>query len=172
MGSSVYVSDAVWERLDPRAGRLSRAQRFRVFLFSLAGAVVIAAVLLVFASGLLIPRFNGAADITSGRHPNYRVRATITNNGWAAERVSELRLSQSGVAVLSSTPRSVMVESGATDTFVLRIHISSCRDIRPVPLTVIADVHPAWGSQETRTMGVVGPLFASGLYSACHRPGS
>jgi len=168
MAANAFVPDAVWEGLDPSGARLSREQRLRVAAWSVAGLIAIVGFLVAFASGLFIPRVVAAVDLGSSGNRIYTVHAAITNDGWVAERVSDVRIVRPGLVLESGTPAARTIESGATVNVVFRVRLVSCSSVRPAPLSVAARVSPPWGPAGTRTLGHTGPFFFSGLWAACH----
>jgi hypothetical protein len=131
---TLYVSDEVWANLDPSAAQLNSAARIKVALWSVAAAVIAFAVLVLTASGLLMPRFTVESAAGGGSLRTCWQTMTIKNSGWFDEHVNAADLQPHGTgATMTRSLAGSDIQSGATRA--VRLHFSGpiCRQLLTAP---------------------------------------
>jgi hypothetical protein len=156
------LTDEVWARLDPHAGRLSRRQAWRLWLAVLACVVLLGAAVDGWRSGLVRPRFEPPSSQPSSADFNPQAREftlhlPLMNRGVLTETI--LVVGRSGPGLVLQAP---------TDTFPLRLAPNTGRDVSLRYRVTDCDAVPAgdwpipvrvsrpWGSVTT---GLLGPSF-------------
>ncbi|NUP46599.1 MAG: hypothetical protein HOW97_04705 [Catenulispora sp.] len=161
-----WVSDDVWRRLDPRAGALNRTQRRRLTWSAAAGAVVIAAAVLLDLSGLIHPRITMPADRADGgaAYKDTQIIArqiVVHNDGWTTVHVTGIGQDGPGLRLLGPAdpggPNKNSEIAGAqppfdlhpdqTVTMVVIYKITDCAAVSSSPFAVPVRVDSLWGTQ-------------------------
>lgn len=173
-----WVSDDVWNRLDPRAGALSRAQSRRLTWSAAAGAVVIIAAIFLNLSGLIHARIvmpedrsDGGAAYTDTKTIARQV--VVHNEGWTTVRVTGIGKDGPGLRLLgpddpggpnknSEIPGArppFDLHAGQTVTMAVIYKITDCAAVSDGPFPVPVRVDSLWGTQ---TVSIALPSVYSG----------
>ena len=150
-----YISDEVWSRLDPSAGRLSRRTAVRGFVAVVLALVLVVAGSVVWRSGLVVPRLvwpNSERDWEE--NPDWvRVHVLVSNDGWWPVTVREVGRSGPGLELLgvegwdrgvpSPFPATLPPRSGIGATVVYRI--TDCQGYPRGSWPLTAVVERPWG---------------------------
>jgi hypothetical protein len=145
------VSDEVWRRLHPDAGRLSRREAVRAWMVIVVAFAVVVAGVAVGKSGLVTPQLGwGLWGVTSAEPPTDTVTldVQITNRGLAPVTITRVGRSGPGLALIA-TQGQLPVRLAATKSVRVSLvfRITDC-DQRPTgswPVTV--EVDQAWRSR-------------------------
>jgi hypothetical protein len=153
---TVWVSDEVWARLDPKAGRLSARGRW-----ALAGAAVlvtaaVAGLWLVQSAGLVRPRLsleNGGWTAGTANPSTRAVEETTTvdNDGWTAVRVESVTGVAAGPRVVGVEGVPVTIPAHGSATITVHYRVTRCA---PPPTSLGFGLRVArWWGTETIGLG-------------------
>jgi hypothetical protein len=157
------VSDEVWNRLDPRAGALSRPLRRRLSAAITTAAVVLGAGLVVDYSGVVRPHLDRSGVGMSGvAMLNPKVIAQefgVRNNGWTTVRVVGIGQSGPGLRLLAPTDPDLRgsgisgkqppfdLHPGQTVEIAVAYLVTDCAAVTADPFPVAVRVDRPWGTQ-------------------------
>jgi len=158
----IEVSDEVWHRLDPAAGRLDRRTVWRLRLGIAVVSALLTVAALVWYSGVAVPRVRWSEEggFMWATGPDFVSQAVhVVNDGWLP--VSIVGAGRSGpglelVAVQDGPPDPVMVRTnplpyvlrpGQSLTLVVVYRITDCSVITKDPWPVPVRVQRPWGTQ-------------------------
>ena len=180
----IGVSDEVWQRLDPVAGRLPRRSVRRLRVIIAAASVLVTVAALVWYSGAAVPRLRWSEEggFMWATGPDFVSQAVhVVNDGWLT--VSIVGAGRSGpglklIAVQDGPPDPVMVRSnplphvlqpGESLTLVVVYRITDCSVITTDPWPVPVRVQRPWGTQTVDIpvppqVGTRNSGYASGPY--------
>ncbi len=158
------LTDEVWARLDPHAGRLTRRAALRLWLVVLACAVLAAGGLVGWRSGMVVARIEtdtfgswsgGSESLTID------VNVPVVNRGWRTETVVGAGRSGPGLnlqpALAGLFP--LTLAPGQGTSIPLRYDVTSCADVPQGDWPVPVRVRRPWGPQ---TVYVRGPGLSVG----------
>lgn len=164
-----WVSDEVWARLDPRAGRLTRRGRLALALGALGVAALAVAVWLAASSGLIRPRLSvapGWSGTFSHADHSFSETVRIDNTGWTDAHLRSVTTSVQGlrVSAVRGLPRTLAAGSSATVT--VHYAVSDCSLRWTGPSTFEVHVAQWWGSA-TVPLDTDDSALSTLAFSAC-----
>jgi hypothetical protein len=131
---TLYVSDEVWANLDPSAAQLNSGARIKVALWCVAAAGIAFAVLVLTASGLLVPRLTVESADSGGSFRTCWQTMTIKNSGWFDEHINAADLQSRGTgATMTRSLAGSDIPSGATRAVRLHFEGPKCRQLLTGP---------------------------------------
>lgn len=153
MATTAWVSDEVWARLDPDAGRLGRRGRWALTAVVIAAVAVCALGYAFLAAGLVRPRLTLRGDgweqaSSAARARTVTVIASLYNAGWTQVTVDSLTTSSHGLRVsgAEALPRTIRADTGTT--IAVDLQMTDCA--HPGPLVLLARVPRWWGTATVR----------------------
>lgn len=155
---TALLTDDVWMRLDPHAGRLTRRGAVRMWALVLACCLLGVAALAVFRSGLVTPRlerddFAGWSSSVERRFVT--VQLPIVNRGWRTETV--LGVGRDGPGLALEPPLAghfpVAIPPGTGVAITLRYQVTSCAAVPQGDWPVPVRVSRPWGVQTRYLLG-------------------
>ncbi len=177
-----YVTDQVWSRLDPSAGRLSRRTAVRGSVAVAVALVLLVAGSLVWSAGLVVPRLVWPND---GRdweeNPDWvRVHVLVLNDGSWPVTVRDIGRSGPGMQLLgvegwergtpSPFPVTLAAHTGIGATLVYRV--TDCAGYPRGSWPVTAVVERPWGVMTVDVVpGHDWPQWQEDIVSTWCRPG-
>jgi hypothetical protein len=153
-----YVSDEVWQRLDPAAGRLSRRAVLRGWIAVVTALALVLAGTVVWRAGLVVPRllWSNAEQHWVQTDDGFRMDVLLLNTGWWPVTVVGVGRSAPGLELLGvegdcrpegtgdrCVPLSLAPHTGVGMTLVYRI--SDCATAPMGDWPVTAAVRRPWG---------------------------
>ena len=145
------LPDDVWRALDPDAGRLSRRQRLHLWLAGVLALAVVAALTVVWQSGVVVPHIvRGASDDSwSADTATHRVTRTIEirNDGWGTAHVLSVGRSGPGIALRSvdtALPTDLPPSTGVVVT--LTYDVTDCAAVPQGNWPIPVRVQRPWGA--------------------------
>ena len=147
-----WVSDEVWARLDPRAGRMTRRGRLALAAILLLAALGVVAMIAVRHSGLFTPHVGAwASEVTIDEHDHSAVeRLHVGNNDWFAERVEGVSTRTPGVAIADWS--TATIPAGGDGTVTVRMDFD-CTAAAQGPVTVTLWLYRPWGNARATVWG-------------------
>jgi hypothetical protein len=139
------LSDETWQRLDRRAGRLSR----RDLRWFVLGSVVFAAVMATVLAGLVIPRLSATGTAGYGYEhdtPSMHYEFEIRNSGWAAVEVVGVGRDGPGLDLVSSSGAGTRIGGGEHASLGLRYDVTDCAAVPAEPWPVPVRIARPWGT--------------------------
>jgi hypothetical protein len=162
-----WVSDEVWQSLDPRAGDLSRRARRTLWLLEAVLLVAVALVLAALASGLGKARVIVEPSSLQLRTDSHPAEATmhITNVGSTTATISQIGADH-GVTVTSARGLPVHLKAHSQVTVTVQLSVTHCAAARQAPPQLTARVEQFWGHW-SRTSDPFDSLLAPLVDQAC-----
>jgi hypothetical protein len=152
------VPDEVWQRLDPRAGVLSRRAVIRNWIALAMALVLFIAGALVWRSGVIAPRLvwpDGMRAWSLHQSGLARVQFLVFNAGWAPVTVLEVGRSAPGLELVrvdggdvdfpAASPLPITLAPGTGIGVVLVYRVSDCETPPRGDWPVTARVQRPWG---------------------------
>jgi hypothetical protein len=152
------VPDEVWQRLNPRAGVLSRRSVMRNWIAFAVAVVLLTAGTLVWRSGVIAPRLvwpNGMDHWALDRSGLAQVPVVVSNAGWSPVTVLDLGRSAPGLELLrvvggdvdfpAASPLPVTLPPNTGIGVVLIYRVSDCETPPRGDWPVTARVQRPWG---------------------------
>lgn len=118
MGSP-FLSDEVWNQLDPTSARVPTRARLRALRWIIPAAVAGLLALAALASGLLIHKISITQTTATGTDRSCTETATVSNNGWFDERIDAVTFHLTGSGLRIVRPLPTTIPSGASATMTL-----------------------------------------------------
>lgn len=145
-----YVSDVVWQQLDPQAGRLSRRTAARLWAASALAVLLVVAAIAGWSSGLLVPhlRLTGASSAEVPLGGPVTTGVEIRNAG--VRPVTILGAGQSGPGLeLLGNGNTLPMTVGPGQTFTLKLvyRITDCEAVPTGSWELPVRVQRFWGEQ-------------------------
>jgi hypothetical protein len=148
------VTDEMWAQLDPSAGQLSRRTVRRLRLGALIVLVILAAGLVTWRSGVVVPRLTQperGANLSGGTDEDGVVEVRLRNSGWSTVTVTGAGRSGPGLDLVTATGNRerfpITLEPGEDFDLVLIYRVTAC-DFQPAgPWPIPVTVERPWGSQ-------------------------
>jgi hypothetical protein len=148
-----WVADDIWRKLDPGAGRLSRATARRLLLGSLIGVLVLALLGAVWRSGLVVaqiefPRYGGGYGWEVG--PGQPVAQTLAarNSGLTAVTLLGAGRDMPGMRLTAVEPTfPVLIPPGGEVQLTVRYQVTDCAAVPTDEWPVPVQVQMWWGEQ-------------------------
>lgn len=141
------VSDTVWSRLDPGAGRINPR---RPVLALLALMLLVEVGVVVWVSGLLVPRLElDRSGSTAHWHPgtgpvSYMVQ--IKNEGWLPATVVGWGRSRPGLELVPETKAPHVLRPGQSMEVTITYRIKDCAAVTNDPVPMPVRVDRFWGT--------------------------
>lgn len=161
-----WVSDDVWQQLDPRAGALTRGQRRRIVAASAAAATILTAGFAIDRSGFVWARaaYDPRAGLESSVSVNPGIIAQevpVKNTGWTTIRVTGVGQDGPGlhlvgpgdsvgtkqVAELQGKPLPFDVHPGQTVMLAIGYRVTDCDAVPSGPFPIAVRIDRPWGTQ-------------------------
>ncbi|ACU70916.1 hypothetical protein Caci_1996 [Catenulispora acidiphila DSM 44928] len=161
-----WVSDDVWQQLDPHAGALNRSQRRRAVAVAAAVVAVLAAGFATDRSGIV--RAQVAFDQDTGLagsvlvHPRIITHEIpVKNTGWTTVRVTGVGQDGPGLSLVrpgdaegmtaaedtSATPPPFDLHPGQTAIMQVAYRITDCAAVPAGPFPIAVRVDRPWGTE-------------------------
>ena len=168
-----YVSDVVWQQLDPHAGRLSRRTVAQLWAASALAVLVIAAAIAGWHTGLLVPhlRSTGASSAEVPIGGPITTSIEFRNSGVRPVTILAAGRSEPGLELLgngNTLPMTVGPGETFTLTFVYRI--TDCDAVPTGAWELPVRVQRLWGEQTISVRDWTGDWPRTWLDLWCNSP--
>ncbi len=152
-----YVSDEVWRRLDPGAGKLTRRSTVRLWIAVGVALALLLAGNTLWRAGLVVPRLAWPVGLQEWEeNPQWvRVKVQLENTGWWPVTVRSIGRSGAGLELLGvegafqtgePSPFPVRLEPGERVEATLVYRVTDCTGYPREPWPVTAEVDRPWGA--------------------------
>ena len=152
-----YVSDPVWRRLDPGAGKLTRRSTIRLWIAVGVGLALLLAGNTLWRAGLVVPRLAWPVGLQAWEEnpQGVRVKVQSENTGWWPVTVRSIGRSGAGLELLGvegafetrgPSPFPVYLEPGERVEATLVYRVTDCEGYLREPWLVTAEVDRPWGA--------------------------
>lgn len=164
-----WVSDEVWETLDPKAGAIRGAELKRLAVGAVLLVVASAAAATLWVSGLAYPRLTWSYAVGYGGAAGYRTFSTdvdIVNDGWTDVRITGVGQDGPGLRLIGVSDRPhISTDAGRKPPFTLHpgqtaavsltYQVTDCAAATSAgSFNVAVRVERPWGTQ---TVGIAVP---------------
>jgi hypothetical protein len=142
------LTDDVWCGLDPNAGRLSRRQTGWLLLAGALAAVLAAAGLVVWRSGVTLPRLDQAPDTSySASAGEFMLHLPIRNNGWTPVTVTGAGRGGPGLRLTEVAGLPVTLAAHQSTIVYLSYRVTDCAAVPDGAWPVPVRTTRPWGTQ-------------------------
>jgi hypothetical protein len=179
------ISGEVWERLDHRAGMLSRRVTRHWVVAAIGTGIVMLILVVASLKGMIVPRLTqqGGGDSGSSTHGDEigrlktvesEVERTFVNEGWLPVTVTGVGVRAGGLTLRSVRTRDgktipFTIPAGGSVSLSLRLEISDCAAALSGDAPVVFEVETWWGTmtREASHGDEEEPWLEFPLHTAC-----